>query len=707
MKYGDLTRKGSVELPVAGPSPRVQWDFKVNCDLSSREGIAFDFRLDDLTGIKGGTVYMRSGTGWYRGPLMIEDEGRWQTVLLTRENMTGREGKPDGWHRIDLVRIALDRSVVEKTTTAGVADLRFVESVDGASRTVVVRGDWASSRPHAERSAILKLATDFATSLSQAGVPNRLVADDKLTEEVLRDAAVAVLPYNPSLPPHALPALEKFVARGGKLFVLYSLPSGVAQLLGLKHVAFYRSGDNGEAPIGGIRRQGAGLKGQPEFAPQASGNAQRVELAGPGEIVAYWADGHQRALSVPAIFRVPHGVYMSHVWRSDSQAPKRALLRSIMTTLCPELEQRFAAAEVAAAKVAAEVRAFVRTVPGKRGERRLAWCHSARGLGGRHDWDSSIRFLKDMGFTDIIANLSWGYRAYYASRILPVDDSVSKQGDALVACLAACRKYGIKCHVWRVCYNTGGRITKEQEAAFAAEGRGVRLFDAKSRNPWAWTFCPSHPANIALEVQAMKELAAKGVDGIHFDYIRYADANTCFCEGCRTRFAATCGVALTNWPVCVRSDAALAKKWTQWRVSNISQVVKTVGEHVHARHPGVEISVAARASIDGAYRGDGQDWVGWAKNGWVDFLCPMDYTPSTSYLRNTCREQQKALSGSRAKLFPGLGISCWADDGRDAERLTRHIKALRADGIEGFTIFNFDAHAERILPIVREGPLRD
>ena len=35
----------------------------------------------------------------------------------------------------------------------------------------------------------------------------------------------------------------------------------------------------------------------------------------------------------------------------------------------------------------------------------------------------------------------------------------------------------------------------------------------------------------------MVEVAAKyAVDGIHFDYIRYPDENTCFCDGCRERF---------------------------------------------------------------------------------------------------------------------------------------------------------------------------
>ena len=156
----------------------------------------------------------------------------------------------------------------------------------------------------------------------------------------------------------------------------------------------------------------------------------------------------------------------------------------------------------------------------------------------------------------------------------------------------------------------------------------------------------------------------------------------------------------------MRSDKALAKKWADWRCSNITRVVQEVSGRVRKEHPEVEISAAVRAGISGAYVCDGQDWVGWAKNGWVDFLCPMDYTPSTAFFRSTYLDQAKAIAGTRAKLYPGIGLSCWKDDGTDAMKMAKHIQALRKDGLEGFTVFNFDARAERAFPILSTGPTR-
>ena len=84
----------------------------------------------------------------------------------------------------------------------------------------------------------------------------------------------------------------------------------------------------------------------------------------------------------------------------------------------------------------------------------------------------------------------------------------------------------------------------------------------------------------------------------------------------------------------------------------------------------------------------------------------MDYTPSTVFFRSTYRDQLKALAGARAKFYPGIGLSCWQNDGTDAMKMAKHIQALRRDGLEGFTVFNFDARAERAFPILSTGPTR-
>ena len=175
--------------------------------------------------------------------------------------------------------------------------------------------------------------------------------------------------------------------------------------------------------------------------------------------------------------------------------------------------------------------------------------------------------LAEAGFTAIFPNLLWGGVAYYPSQVLPVAPEVAARGDQIAACLAACRKYGVEIHVWKVNWNTGHRVPAEFLERMRRAGR--LQASAKGREePW---LCPSHPENQALEVAAMVEVArAYGVDGIHFDYIRYPDNDHCFCAGCRERFGRAVGAELTRWPAEALAGGRWRAEWLEWRRRNIT-----------------------------------------------------------------------------------------------------------------------------------------
>jgi hypothetical protein len=81
--------------------------------------------------------------------------------------------------------------------------------------------------------------------------------------------------------------------------------------------------------------------------------------------------------------------------------------------------------------------------------------------------------------------------------------------------------------------NVNGSIVDEDFESF------VVTFDGKPQDAW---LCPSHPANQALELNALVEIARNyDVAGLHLDYIRYPGKDYCFCAGCRQRFEASLG----------------------------------------------------------------------------------------------------------------------------------------------------------------------
>ena len=101
----------------------------------------------------------------------------------------------------------------------------------------------------------------------------------------------------------------------------------------------------------------------------------------------------------------------------------------------------------------------------------------------------------------------------------------------------------------------------------------------------------------------------------------------------------------------------------------------------------------------------GQHWGVWCREGLLDFVCPMDYVESPALFKGQV-VPQKRVAG-KVPVYPGIGLSTWRNDGRDAVRLAKQILAVRELGLGGFTVFNFDRRAEKVLPMLRLGVTSD
>lgn len=691
---------GVVEMPVdfskAAPSSRASWDIDLSFDLRFLPGIQFDFLCDDVSQFSSFSCYFRSGNGWYHSSFSPpEENGAWHRVTVMKSRCIA-EGNPDGWSNITAVRISGWRSGTGRTRCA----LANMSTVGATPDVAIVYADALAAKGGADVKGYMNFASTVNASLSSVGVESVIVADRDLTAEFLKGMRAVVLPYNPQMPSDKIDLLRTFVSEGRRILACYTQPREIYDMLGIRINGAKRPGDDGGPSIAGFLRVGNGLEGQPDFVPQASWMTQ-IPMRGDGvEVLAEWADGKRNPIGIPALVKTKAGLYMSHVWLGGTEGPRAALIRAIACALAPSLKKKTESYAATAARNEAATRDWLATQPSKRGESRAFWCHSARGLGGGRDWDESIKFLKENGFNAIIPNLCWGGVAFYDSQVLPVAADVEKKGDAFAQCREACRKYGVKMHVWKVCWNMGPYAPKTFEDRMVSAGR--TQVDAKGNAMRRW-LCPSHPDNQEMEINAMVELAKKGPDGIHFDYIRYPDSEKCFCAGCRARFEAKIGRVVKNWPGDVRgSKAALRNEWQDFRKGNISKVVETVARRVRKEAPGVKISAALFGNPLTAPESVAQDWPQWCRAGWLDFACHMDYVESSAMFRNQVKQQME-VAGKKVKIRPGIGLSCWENDGQDGVRFAKQVQIVRDLGLDGFTVFNFDRRAELVLPLMRMG----
>ena len=746
---------GYVRLPVnfkGTRHERVSWDIRAKVDLRGSRGIQFDFYCRELEPFTSFSLYFRSGGGWYHASFCPDLAGAWQRIVIDKAD-TRIEGSCAGWGAVDAIRLSGWRGR-DQDTLCAIANLGFA---GGPPQVLVVRADSNVSGSGGEGKAFGQYAATVSRTFDRLGIDSVQVADSDLAPELFAGIKLVVLPYNPRVSAAAAEQLRTYVGGGGKLLACYSLPAEIGKLLGLRVTGSVVAEP---ASFAGFARTAQGMPEQPDFAPQAS---WRTTLAAPLEgqsarVSAVWRDGQGRDTPHPALTVTSAGAFLGHVWFGDGGEAALALMRALAGELVPDIWRKLAeralaqigviggASDFAALRAAIEGRqpsqsarealaqadaarreatahftadkwreslaasgqaakaarrAWFLTCKPRAGEHRAFWCHSAFGLRGQN-WDDSIRFLKENGFNVILPNMLWGGTAYYPSKVLPAYGELAERGDQIEQCLTACRKYGVACHVWKVNWNMSSHAPKEFVERMVREGRVQKLFSGEVKESW---LCPSHPDNQELEVASMLEIVrVYKVDGVHFDYIRYPDGNACFCDGCRARFEAKLGRPVAQWPQDTRQNEEVRAAWLAFRRANIDTVVRRVSHESHAIRPSVQVSAAVFRNWPMDRDSIGQDWGMWCEQGWLDFVCPMDYVDSNASFRNIV-SLQKAFA-AKVPLYPGIGLSCWKDP-HDAAKLAEQIAITRELGLSGFTVFNYDANAEAVLPWMRLGVTAD
>ncbi|MBT3285862.1 MAG: family 10 glycosylhydrolase [Victivallales bacterium] len=591
--------------------------------------------------------------------------------------------------------------------------------------------------------------------LDAVGLITETVRDTGLDAESLSTARVAILPYNPGLPAPAVEQLVAFIKKGGKILSFYHMDARLQPLLGLEGTAF-RGGK--ELPsLARVRFDPAVLPGAPESMGQASWNINEPKLLrGKGAKVAgTWLDSEEKDTGIVAMSHHPNGAYFAHIYLDEDPATGGRFFLALLGTYLPDLWQHAVEARLARLASFSDIRdmaalgqavaaagrqeadtafaqagrsrdearrllaegkpaealaaaeaavtaagdAFLLSRRSRQGELRGAWIHSAYGVRD-WTWDQSIKVLADNGFNAIFVNMCWGAVAHYESKVLPVHPYIATRGDQIKLCLAACQKYGIELHVWKVNWNMGHYAPPGIKDKMVAAGRTQVELGGKPSEFLA----PHLDENFELERDAMLEIVRKypAVAGIHFDYIRYPNSRCDFSDSARDAFAKWLGQEVKDWPKSCASGGALRAKYNEWRRGNISRLVKAVSEGAHGIRPDIKVSAAVFGAWDSTPDSIAQDTVSWLEKGWLDFVCPMDYMDSNAGLARLV-SMQEPLTPAGVPLYVGIGSWRHGTTARTAEQ----IDLVRRLGGDGFICFAHNTtFARRVLPDLAKGVTR-
>jgi uncharacterized lipoprotein YddW (UPF0748 family) len=585
--------------------------------------------------------------------------------------------------------------------------------------------------------AALSAADTVGDMLSQLGLGSDAVDEKAVAHGALKRRRVAILAHNPSVAQETIAALEQFLDGGGKVFVCYNLSPELGKLLGFGRTKYVRPKPLDQ--FAEIRFEAADLPGLPKAVRQNSWNITTAEPEGRNaRVIGRWFDPQGQPTGHAAMLVSERGAFFSHIVLSDDPDGKRQMLAAVLGHLCPSLWEQMsksklddivrvghldgpadlaryvkkgansaagkaleagaaayrAAQEQSAAKEypraiqqAQEARrllveAYLRATPSRSGEGRAFWEHSGHGA-YPGDWDRTAKELAAGGFNMVIPNMLWGGLAHYASDILPRSRAFREHGDQIAQCAAACKKHGLEAHIWKVNWNLSNaprefveKLRKEGRTQVSARGE-----------PHDW-LCPSHPENLKLELESMLEVTRKyDVAGLHFDYIRYPDGDHCYCGGCRSRFESESGKTVANWPQdCFRGQRS--KEYHDWRCKQITRLVEAVHRDAKKIKPQIRISAAVFGAYPACRESVGQDWPEWIKAGYLDFVCPMDYTESDLGFITLVSNQLQLIEG-RIPIYPGIGATA-SRSALSVDRVVGQIHHARSLGASGFTIFNLD-----------------
>ena len=316
------------------------------------------------------------------------------------------------------------------------------------------------------------------------------------------------------------------------------------------------------------------------------------------------------------------------------------------------------------------------------------------------EWQRRFAHMRAHHIHAILPEIYNGRQAYYRSSFLP------HGGDWLETILPLAKAEGLEVHAWMHSMPCNiPEIVEQHKDWFGVNGRGESCVDKPAYVDYYKFTCPNRTGSREfLEKRVEEVTAVDGLDGIHFDYIRFPDViiaeslqpkygiiqdreypeyDYCYCDVCRSQCEKRYGFDPMNLP-----DPAVSAEWREFRYESITNLVNTRLIPI-ARKNGKKTSAATFPNWE-AVR---QRWHTWD----LDYVLPMlyhsFYNADGNWVRDHTRSGIDRLRehGKPAQLFSGLFVSAVAPSG-----LTKLIEKAHEGGAKGVVLFSYRQMNDRL-----------
>jgi uncharacterized lipoprotein YddW (UPF0748 family) len=337
-----------------------------------------------------------------------------------------------------------------------------------------------------------------------------------------------------------------------------------------------------------------------------------------------------------------------------------------------------------------------------------------------------VNAAADNGFNTLIVQVRGRGDAYYKSRVEPRAVELKAQPasfDPLALTITEAHRRGLKVHAWintNLLANLDALPTdpahvynRHPEWLAVPKPVAAELFKLRPRDPVyrlkivEWSKANrgelegvyTGPANPKVKDHIyniwMDVLKRYPVDGLHFDYVRFASPDFDYSRMSLAAFEKWLQPQLSPSERRALKDAlkqnplaaaeTFPAKFADFQRAQVTALVERIYRAVKKRRSEVLVSAAVFANDENAYTRRFQDWKRWLQMGILDVACPMAYTTDTAVFKKQIEVATGAAHAANRRIWAGIGAYRIS-----SESAVEKINVARGLTTEGFILFSYD-----------------
>jgi len=337
-----------------------------------------------------------------------------------------------------------------------------------------------------------------------------------------------------------------------------------------------------------------------------------------------------------------------------------------------------------------------------------------------------VQSAADNGFNTLIVQIRGRGDSYYKSKVEPRAIELKDQPptfDPLALTIEEAHKRGLKVHGWlntNLLANLDALPTdpahvyhKHPEWLAVPKPVAAELYNMSPRDPAyrqkivEWSKAnrgelegvytgPANPKvrdhiyNIWMDV-----LKHYPVDGLHFDYVRFASPDFDYSRTSLEKFRKWLEPQLTSdqrrelkqslKTNPLAAPEMFASNFADFQRAQVTTLVERIYHAVKKRRPEALVSAAVFANDENAYTRRFQDWRRWLQMGILDVACPMAYSTDTAVFQKQIEVAVTTAHAAKRQVWAGIGAYRIP-----SESTVEKINVARGLNAAGFILFSYD-----------------